>query len=96
MAGSQVVPVATGASFGSLHLDHRHADVFDLWEYVQVNEERLHGEGAVPGTSVEKYLAVPSAYFIGPSRRELGVFPLPRCLEQAESPGGNAFYLDLI
>ena len=95
VAGSWVITVAANAPFGSFQLHHHHADVLVFCEHVRVNEERLHGEGAVSETSVQKYLAVSSPCLMGPSRRHPGVFLLTWCLEQAETPGGHPFYLDL-
>ena len=96
VAESQVVPVAADTSLGSLQLHNRHADVFKFREYVRIDEERLHGEGAVPGTSVQKYLAVPPTCFLGLSRWEPGVFQLRWRSEEAEPPAADPLYLYLI
>ena len=96
MPGSEVVTVAARTSLRSLQFHHHHAEVFIFREYARVDEERLHREGAVPGTSVKNYLAVPSARFIGTSRREPGVCLLTRYPNEAEPSGGHPFDLGLI
>ena len=76
MPGSEVVTVTARTPLWSLQFHHHRAEVFIFREYARVDEERLHREDAVPGTSVQKYLAVPSACYIGPSRWEPSVIPL--------------------
>ena len=96
MPGSEVVTVTARTPLWSLQFHHHRAEVFIFREYARVDEERLHREGAVPCTSVKNYLAVPSARFIGTSRREPGVCLLTGYPNEAEPPGGHPFDLDLM